>query len=143
MKDKVVKKHIRHSWLMYAFLAILSVTMMSCMRGKPSEKPPIHLNPNMDDQARYDAMEASPFFADGRAMRMPPEGTVARDDFHENDALFYGKDEKGNFVKRIPVEVTEALMTRGQERYNIFCAPCHSKAGDGNGIVWTHHPLQP
>ncbi len=143
MKDKVVKKHIRHSWLMYAFLAILSVTMMSCMRGKPSEKPPIHLNPNMDDQARYDAMEASPFFADGRAMRMPPEGTVARDDFHENDALFYGKDEKGNFVKRIPVEVTEALMTRGQERYNIFCAPCHSKAGDGNGIVPKRGFLRP
>ncbi len=143
MKENVLKHKHTQSTLLYFLVFMASLLMLSCMRGKPSEQPPIHLNPNMDDQARYDAMEASPFFADGREMRMPPAGTVARDEFHENDAVYYGKNEKGQFVERIPVAVTEALMKRGQQRFNIYCAPCHSKAGDGNGIVPKRGFLKP
>jgi mono/diheme cytochrome c family protein len=113
----------------------IPILLVGCFRGTPSEKPAIHLNPNMDDQERYDPQEKSPFFADGRVMRDLVEGTVARGELNEDDAYFRGKDENGNYLKIIPVEVTMALMTRGQERYDIYCSPCHSKAGDGKGIV--------
>jgi len=122
-------------WLKTLLLLSFSVLMMSCLRGKPSQDPPIHLNPNMDDQARYDAQESSPFFANGREMQMPVEGTVALDELYEDDAYYRGKDAKGKWVTRIPVPVDKKLMARGQERFNIFCEPCHSKTGDGRGIV--------
>ncbi|RMH62657.1 MAG: cytochrome c [Calditrichaeota bacterium] len=143
MKENVLNYTQRKTAISYLLVLAASLLALSCMRGKPSTQTPIHLNPNMDDQARYDAMEASPFFADGREMRVPPAGTVARDEFHENDAFYYGKNEKGAFVDRIPMKVTEALMKRGQERYNIYCAPCHSRAGDGNGIVPKRGFLKP
>jgi len=122
-------------WVKTALVLTVSVLLMSCLRGKPTQTPPIHLNPNMDDQPRYDAQEASPFFANGREMQQPVEGTVALDELNEDDAFFRGKDASGKWVTRIPVKVDEKLMARGQERFNIFCAPCHSKAGDGKGIV--------
>lgn len=111
------------------------ILLVGCFRGTPSEKPAIHLNPNMDDQERYDPQEKSPFFADRRVMRDLVEGTVARGELNEDDAYYHGKDENGNYLKTIPLDVTMTLMSRGQERYNIYCSPCHSKAGDGKGIV--------
>ena len=116
-------------------LFIVMLVAFSCLRGQPSEKPAIHLNPNMDDQNRYDPQEKSNFFADHRVMRIPPEGTIARGELREDDAFYMGKDANGEFIAKIPVLVTYQLMHRGQERYNIYCAPCHSRAGDGKGIV--------
>lgn len=116
-------------------LLIIMLVGMSCLRGQPSEKTPIHLNPNMDDQNRYDPQERSKFFADGSAMRVPEEGTIARGELREDDAYYKGTDAAGEFINTIPVRVDRALMSRGQERYNIYCAPCHSLAGDGKGIV--------
>ena len=124
-----------YRWIKSILILALSVFLMSCLRGKPTTVPPIHLNPNMDDQPRYDAQESSPFFNNGREMQIPVEGTVALDELNEDDALYRGKDGKGKWVTRIPVNVNQKLMARGQERYNIFCAPCHGKTGDGKGIV--------
>ena len=117
------------------FLLGITLVLAGCFRGTPSDKPAIHLNPNMDDQDRYDPQEESKFFADHRTMRMPVEGTVARGELYEDDSVYRGLDKNGNYVSTVPLEVTHKFMERGQQRYNIYCAPCHSKAGDGKGIV--------
>ncbi len=132
-----VIRHIRH---LFVFLLIavagLSVNVLTgCTRASESSKPPIHLNPNMDAQEKYEPQEASLFFEDGAAMRVPVEGTVARGELREDVVYYTGKDKSGTPVEVNPVEVTEALLTRGEERFNIFCAPCHSRLGDGKGIV--------
>lgn len=130
---------LKSTWKTYlksAFaLATVMLVSISCLRGQPSDKPAIHLNPNMDDQNRYDPLEKSKFFADKRVMRTPEEGTVARGELREDDAYYRGKDEAGEFISKIPFTVDIDLMQRGQERYNIYCSPCHSRAGDGKGIV--------
>ena len=127
----ILKKHFVTALLLLSLALLLS----SCLRGSPSDKPAIHLNPNMDDQPRYDPQEESKFFADGLAMRPLEEGTVARGELYEDTQYYYGTDEQGNFIKTIPVAVNKDMLVRGQERYNIFCAPCHSLSGDGKGIV--------
>ncbi|KAA3611349.1 MAG: cytochrome c [Calditrichaeota bacterium] len=131
----ILKLNIK-KWLKQVLsLVVLPLIFVGCFRGTPSEKPAIHLNPNMDDQQRYDPQEESEFFADGLTMRPLVEGTVARGELNEDDAYYRGRDENGNYLKTIPMEVTHGLMARGQERYDIFCAPCHSRSGDGKGIV--------
>lgn len=109
--------------------------MTSCYRGKPSEDPPIHMNPNMDSQEKYEAQEESRFFEDGSAMRPPVAGTVARGELRENDAYYRGKNKDGSLITKMPVEITMELLQRGRERYNIYCAPCHDQTGSGKGIV--------
>jgi len=116
-------------------LSLALGALMAC-RGQPSELPPVHLNPNMDTQEKYKAQSLSRFFDDKRTMRTPVEGTVARGLLKEDDAFFRGK-EGDNFIKNIPVEVDAAMMARGQDRFNIYCSPCHGMTGDGNGIVPT------
>ena len=114
----------------------LAVALGGC-RGMTSEKPPIHPNLNMDYVQRFEAQEANPLFADGAAMRPPVAGTVARGGLRtaENAPVFFGRTADGAYVDEIPVEVTGALLERGQERYNIYCTVCHGVAGDGRGIV--------
>ncbi len=91
---------------------------------------------DMHDTPRYEALEESDFFADRRAMRPIPEGTVARGNLREDDLYYTGKVD-GEVVHQLPAQVTvdKALLDRGQQRYNIYCAPCHSPLGDGNGTV--------
>lgn len=78
---------------------------------------------DMNHQPRYDSYEKSTLFADGKALQAPPDGTVARDDPERTAAL----------ANRPPI--TAALLQRGQERFGIYCAPCHDAAGYGNGTV--------
>jgi len=110
--------------------------MLSC-RGQISEKPPIHPNPNMDFQNRFDAQEENPFFENNMAMRAPVEGTIARGALKQDDAYYQGLDENGNLVEDIPVEVTTDFIYRGKERYDIYCSVCHGGTGDGRGIIMT------
>ncbi len=114
---------------------LTTILLTGCYRGQPKKKPPVHLVPDMDSQPRYEAQEYSNFFADGLTMRMPVEGTVAIGHLHEDGALYNGKDERGNLVKESPVPINMVMLKRGQERFNIYCAPCHGQVGDGNGIV--------
>jgi hypothetical protein len=88
----------------------------------------------MANQPKYQPLEASSFFADGRSARPLPEGTVARGHLNEDSALYTGKTN-GEFVASLPVPLTRAVMERGRQRYDIYCAPCHGKTGDGQGIV--------
>jgi mono/diheme cytochrome c family protein len=116
-------------------LLILAMLITACYRGKPSEDPPLHLNPNMDDQPRYDAQEPSQFFTDGSEMRAPVSGTVAQGQLHENVEYYYGRTADSLLVKKIPVPASMELINRGHERFNIYCSPCHDQTGSGQGIV--------
>jgi len=124
-------------------LIVLAVLIESCFRGSTSEKPPIHLNPNMDDQPKYKAQSESGYFADGRTMRMPVEGTVARSELLANKPYYFGKNDKGDFLKVSPVVVEDQLLQQGKKRYNIYCTPCHNTNGDGKGIVISKGFLPP
>jgi mono/diheme cytochrome c family protein len=113
----------------------LSILVTGCFRGMPSDKTPVKIVKDMDNQPRYNPQSESPFFEDGATMRPAVPGTVASGQLREDDALFRGLDSSGNFVKESPIPVTPQLLLRGQERFNIYCSPCHSRVGDGKGIV--------
>lgn len=119
-----------------SILVLSGLFMLSC-RGQVSEKPPIHPNPNMDFQERYNAQEVNPFFEDSMAMRPPVEGTIARGMLKQDDAYYRGMNENGDLVEDIPVEVTKEFIYRGKERYDIYCSVCHGGTGDGRGIIMT------
>lgn len=89
----------------------------------------------MHDQPRLEPLEASTFFADGMASRPPVEGAIARGQLREDVALFEGKDANGNLLTVLPLEADRPLLERGQQRYDIFCSPCHGRLGDGQGMV--------
>ena len=116
-------------------LILMTVAVSTgCFRNTPSEKPPLHVNPNMDDQPRYNAQAKSAFFADGAAMRVPPAGTIARGFLRDDEAYYTGKIDTTPLTKS-PVPVTMQLLKRGQERFTIYCSPCHGRLGDGKGIM--------
>ncbi|MGH9537502.1 MAG: c-type cytochrome [Terriglobales bacterium] len=89
---------------------------------------------DMHDQPRFKPLAESDFYTDLRSARPPVEGTVARGQLHEDSYLYTGKvgNNPGDYM---PFPVTDEILARGQQRYNIYCAPCHSRMGDGNGIV--------
>jgi mono/diheme cytochrome c family protein len=123
------------TYLKINIILVMALVVTSCYRGKPSEDPPIHLNPNMDSQPKYEAQEESEFFEDGMTMRPPVAGTVARGDLREDDAYYRGKNADGSLVARMPVDMTMDLLQRGKQRYNIYCSPCHDQTGSGKGII--------
>ncbi len=116
------------------FVVLCGLVLCGC-RGRVSDRPPIHINPNMDAMERFEAQEANPFFEDGRAMRLPVPGTVARGMLRSDIRFFAGRDSSGAFVAEMPLPTTRELYLRGQERFDIYCAVCHGSAGDGQGIV--------
>ncbi len=95
---------------------------------------------DMYDQPRYTANQPSDFFVDGRAMRPPREHTVAMGSFDAESALFSGR-LNGELAAELPVELTAELLERGQSRFEIYCAPCHGLAGEGNGVIAYRGPL--
>ncbi len=90
----------------------------------------------MDSQPKYRAQAASDFFYDGATMRPPVAGTVARGELFEDTAFYTGLDEGGAHVAANPLAVDEALIERGKERFDIYCAVCHDARGTGKGVLW-------
>jgi hypothetical protein len=88
----------------------------------------------MRNQPRHDPLDESPFFADGRSARPLVKGTVARGHLRINTHFYTGKS-KGELVDTFPFPITREILERGQERYNIFCAPCHDRVGTGDGVI--------
>jgi mono/diheme cytochrome c family protein len=88
----------------------------------------------MHDQPRFKPLAKSDFYADLRSSRAPVEGTVARGQLHEDTYFYTGKvgDNPGDYM---PFPVTEEVLQRGRERFDIYCTPCHSRLGDGNGMI--------
>jgi mono/diheme cytochrome c family protein len=117
-----------------AGLFVSLLLFLGC-RGNLSEEPPVHLNPNMDNVARYDPQEPSRFFEDERAMRPEVPGTVARGSLKSDSHLFRGKGPDGQPAATLPVDLSRELLLRGRARYDIYCTPCHGGAGMGDGIV--------
>jgi hypothetical protein len=97
---------------------------------------------DMHDQPKYKPLAESNFFPDLRSARAPVDGTVARGQLHEDTYFYTGKFENtpGDYM---PFPVTEDVLKRGQERFNIFCSPCHSRLGDGNGMIVQRGYRQP
>jgi len=116
-------------------LVATSAALLASCRGAPSKDPPIHIVPDMDWQQKYESQEESKFFADGRANRPLPAGVVARGFLKDDVRLWEGRTESGDFLKVAPLEVDEKLLARGENRFNVFCAPCHDKSGGGKGLV--------
>lgn len=90
---------------------------------------------DMNDQAKLEPFEASRFFADGRASRPLVEGTVPRGRAAPDPWLEQGRAPDGSLAAEFPFPVTKAVLGRGRERYEIYCAPCHARTGDGDGMV--------
>jgi len=91
---------------------------------------------DMHDQPRFKPLAKSDFFADMRASRAPVENTVARGQLNEDTYFYTGKigSNPGDYMPA-EVPVNQATLERGRERFDIYCAPCHSRLGDGNGMV--------
>jgi mono/diheme cytochrome c family protein len=119
--------------------------------GRLSRQPPVEvysdqLFPGMDRQPKLRPQEANAFFANGLASQLPPAGTVARSQPIQTlgGAVYVFEDSPvntgrmagtTNFVETNPLPIDEALLRRGRERFEIYCAPCHGRLGDGNGVT--------
>jgi mono/diheme cytochrome c family protein len=125
------RRRVRSALLLTPLLIV-----SGCARGCTSSRPPIHLNPSMDDQPKVLPQTASTFFYNGASMREPVPGTVPIGGLREDEPFFTGKGEDGQFVATIPVTVNDALVERGHQRYTIYCQPCHDARGDGKGILF-------
>lgn len=90
---------------------------------------------NMHDQPRYEPLEVSQFFSDRRSARPLVENTVPRGALVEDQVFATGRTEDGDLVGDIPIEISAELLERGQERYDIFCSPCHGFDGFGEGMI--------
>ncbi len=120
------------------------ILIIGC-QGRPSEQPPIHLNPNMSHQPKYRPQSEAKDW-DGNVvstMRTEVSGTVARGELREDEAFYIGKDQNGKDILKVPVPVTMELLKRGQDRYIIYCSACHGQTGRGNGIVVQRGMLPP
>ena len=141
----------------FSVMLIAGVTVLALagFRGSKSPVPPIEIFPDMKHQPKFQPQHENAFFADGMSARKPVAGTVPMG-YNMPGAYLQAGAKNGTFNQEgfsnqpdyfntgrfgdvygdgIPVEITEAFVKRGQERFNIHCAACHGKLGIGNGIV--------
>lgn len=120
-----------------SIVALLPVGIVAKARVYPSTEPRLHVIQDMDNQWKFKAQQENPLFADGRAMRPPVPGTVARGELMDDDHFERGLNAEGKFADAFPKQVTvdAALLERGRERFGIYCAPCHGYSGYGDGPV--------
>jgi hypothetical protein len=97
---------------------------------------------DMHNQPKYRPLRATTFFADGSSARPHVEGTIARGTLQEDETFFTGKVGT-TLVTEMPFPIDETVLNRGEQRYNIFCAPCHDATGGGKGIVVQRGYRQP
>jgi hypothetical protein len=89
---------------------------------------------DMQDEPKFFPQRGTSFYADGRSVRPQVENTVARNQLHE-DSYFYTGLINGKEGDGMPFPVTMEVLQRGQERYNVYCTPCHSRVGNGEGMI--------
>ncbi len=116
------------------------------LRGRVSHRPPLEIFSDMNRQPKLRPQKPFDFMANGISSQLPPPGTIARRQpmqtvdgpvyFFEDSPVNTGKNTgTTNFIETNPLPVTGALLARGQDRFDIYCSPCHGKLGDGNGIT--------
>jgi len=122
-------------------ITFVAASLPAC-RGQTSGDPPVLLERNMYDSERFNPESYANFFPDHRTMRTPVFGTIARDGFDEDSESTTGLvADKTEYVMTVPQSAVrraggmEKLVLRGQERFGIYCAPCHGLTGDGKGMV--------
>ncbi len=98
---------------------------------------------DMHNQPKLKPYRSSAFFADGSGMRSLPAHTVAQGTLQEDTHFFTGRLADGSMATELPMPMTKALLKRGQERFTIFCTPCHGQTGDGRGMVVRRGYKQP
>lgn len=129
-------------------LATLPVILFGIVgtQGRISRQSPIQIFPDMANQTKLLSQKPNDFFANGVSSQLPPEGTISRSQPIETAAGPVYRFEDApvntgctagttNFVAINPLPVDEHLLQRGRERFDIYCAPCHGRLGDGNGIT--------
>ena len=127
-------------------LSWVPLTMIAKSTQVKSKKPRVHLFQDMDNQAKLKAQAASPIFRDGRAMRQPVAGTVARGDLTPDPAyqlgytVVRGEGEQAyapQYVTGLPegVDADLLMLQHGKLKFETFCAPCHGVSGHGNGPI--------
>ncbi|MEX0777749.1 MAG: cytochrome c [Phycisphaeraceae bacterium] len=137
-------------WMVVALFVVVSLTwppLALIMRARVSFKDQPRIAPiqDMAKQPSYGPQAPAEVFADGRAMRLPPPGSVARGtdpaDSHFTQGLVARRDERGatvpQFATSLPasVPVDDRLLQRGRVMYGVYCAPCHGQGGFGDGPV--------
>ncbi len=117
-------------------VALIPPVLIVRMRTTKHSLPRIHWIQDMDNQGRFRAQHANPMFADGRAMRQPVAGTVARGELRADTHYNHGVVAQA-WATTFPrqTRVTPDLLARGQERFVIYCTPCHGASGYGDGLV--------
>jgi mono/diheme cytochrome c family protein len=128
--------------VLMALLALVPLFFIARNRATHSKSPRIHVVTDMDNTISYKRQQANPLFADGRAMRMPVEGTVARGRLEEDDHYYRGVVD-GEWAVDFPTapegepstQMSMELLERGRDRFTIYCTPCHGISGYGDGTV--------
>lgn len=139
------------SWMLAGLITLvvaswLPLALIARARFMTSDQPRIHIPQDMGTQPKYREQMASDVFADGRADRLPIPRTVGRGQLEEDDHYYRGFAQKWNpqknlwditFFSGLPAQVplSPALLARGQERFDIYCASCHGLDGSGNGPI--------
>lgn len=140
---------MRPSLLHTAAVAVVSLAALAGCRGQTTQDSPIVGIRGMYDQPRYDMQSKSDFFADHRTMRMPVEDTVSREEIWDPEIGQGRLRDDSGYVLAVPNPVVEhmggaqAFLARGQERFNIYCTPCHDATGNGGGMAVKHGMLAP
>ncbi|MSR17608.1 MAG: cytochrome c [Phycisphaerales bacterium] len=127
---------IVYSLSILALLALVPPMVLARNRGEASATTGVHIIFDMDLQTKFKTQAVNPLFADGRSMRQPVAGTVARGD-ERLDTHYYNGVVAGQWATTLPAQATMSLklLERGQARFNIYCSACHGYAGAGDGMV--------
>ena len=126
----------------------MAVAALAACRGQTTEDAPIVPLRNMYDQPKYQMQHPADYFDDGRAMRPPVEGTISREE-EIDPRIAHGVDDDMRYVETIPQAAIdknggwEKMLARGQDRFGIYCTPCHGFDGAGQGMVVKHGFVQP
>jgi len=117
-------------------VALLGLVQSACSNFT-TRGAPIWVWTDMKKQDKYKPQMQGQFFADGRTSRRPAQGTLAQEQFHADESYATGVTDNGTYVARNPEPLTKETLLRGQQRFNIYCAPCHDRTGSGRGVVPT------
>jgi mono/diheme cytochrome c family protein len=135
---------MRHILAVFTICVLATVALLG-FRGTHFRKPPLYIFPDMERQPKLRPQTANAFFPDGLSSRLPVPGTIPRSrPIHVGKKLVYAWEDSPvttgkitgttNFVETNPLPITDQLLQRGEQVFNINCAACHSRLGDGNGV---------
>lgn len=132
----MVPRWIKYVLITLCVLALVPPALIARARLVPKKHPRIHIIQNMDNQPKFVGQQPNLLFNDGRSMRPRVAGTIAQGDMVDDTHYALGVHE-GEWVTAFPkqIKITTDFVRRGQERFEIYCLPCHGATGTGDGII--------